>query len=334
MKLFLALIVVLGTAGSCFAQDPAKQISAATDELEKQLNSGKVPDELKQQCTADIADARANIKRELLFLSLYNLRNCQIELAAQSFAASKADVETADAFDQQWQQLSNQVGEKEKLLSQTVLKPSIGLVNALAQSSQIQVKQYLQSGRLFALNSNIAEGLYYLGRAPANLNLAIFARSLSFPTPKTPQTFRSLERELTKLETAALRTYKAADVSKQQAQFNRLNSNLKVAGELNKASMFEGALLKYLESELYFGLITTSADNEDVEHLKGRLEEAGRLLMNKKSDHSVALLFWQMAETSLKPNSGAEPTPAQIKRAVVILNDVIPSYYDYLKEKK
>ena len=332
MRIFLAFIVILSSTAVCLAQDPAKQITAATDELEKQLNIGKVPDELKQQCITDVAEIRANIKRELLFLSLYNLRNCQIELASQSFAASKADVKTPEAFEQQWQQLSTQLAEKEKVLSQPTPKPSLGLVNALAQASQIQVKQYLQSGRLFALNSNMAEGLYYLGRAPANLDLAIFARSLRFPTPKTPSTFRSLEPELTKLETASLRSYKSADVSKQQAQFNRLNSNLKIAEELNKASMFEGALLKYLESELLFGLINTSAENEDVEHLKGRLEEAGRLLMNKKSDHSVGLLFWQMAETSLKPYSGAEQTPAQIKRAVVILNNVSPSYYDYLQE--
>jgi hypothetical protein len=139
---------------------------------------------------------------------------------------------------------------------------------------------------------------------------------------------------LTKIETAALRTYKSADVSKQQAQFNRLNSTLKVAGELNKASMFEGALLKYLESELLFGSMTTTAENEDLEHLRRRLEETGKLLMDKKTDHSIGLLFWQMAESSLNPIPKAEPTPAQIKRAVVILNKVIPSYFDYLKEKK
>jgi hypothetical protein len=334
MKILVAIFIVVSAATFCSAQDPAKQIAAATDQLEKQLNTSNVSEELKQQCTSDIADIRANLKREFLFLSIYSLRTCQLELASQAYAASKADIKTTEAFEQQWQQLGNELAEKEKLLSQPAAKPLNALVSALVESSQIQVKQYQQSGRLFALNSNMAEGLYYLGRAPANLDLAILMRTLRFPTPKTPATFRSLEPELTKLETASLRTYKSADVSKQQAQFNRLNSNLKVAAELNKASMFEGALLKYLEAELYFGLITASAENEDLEHLRGRLDEAGKLLMDKKADHSIALLFWQMAESSLKPVSGIQPTAAQIKRAVVILNDVIPSYFDYLKEKK
>ena len=328
------LLLFFSLSFTGLAQEPAKQISAATAEMEKQLNTAKISDDLKQQCSTDIADIRANIKREFLYLSLYNLRTCQLELASQVFAASKADVKTTEAFEQQWQQLNGQLAEKEKLLSLPTSKPLPAVIAALTQISQIQVKQYQQSGRLFALNSNMAEGLYYLGRAPANLDFAIFTRTLRFPSPKTAATFRSLASELTKLETAALRTYKSADVSTQQAAFNRLNSNLKVAGELNKASMFEGALLKYLESELYFGLIITTAENEDLVHLQGRMDEAGALLKDKKVDHSMALLFWEMGQASLKPASGTAPTAAQLKRAVVILNHVIPSYFEYVKEKK
>jgi hypothetical protein len=36
----------------------------------------------------------------------------------------------------------------------------------------------------------------------------------------------------------------------------------------------------------------------------------------------------------LNPDEKAEPSAAQIKRAVVILNQVLPSYFDYLKEQK
>ena len=334
MKNLLSVIVLFMASAICIAQDPAKQIATATTELEKQLNTSNVSEDLKQQCTSDIADIRSNIKRDFLFLSLYNFRNCQLELASLNFAAAKADVKTPEALEQLWQQLGDELAEKEKVLSQPPANPLIALAAAIAQSSQIQVKQYLQSGKLYALNSNIAEGIYYLGRAPANVDFAIFTRGLRFPAPKTSATFRSVEPELTKIETSALRTYKAADVSKQQPLFNRLNSTLKVAGELNKASMFEGALLKYLESELLFGSITTAAENEDLEHLRGRLDETGKLLKDKKADHSIGLLFWQMAETALRPASGAEPTQPQIKRGVVILNVVIPSYLDYLKEKK
>src|SRR6185436_8516905 len=107
------LLIVFVATGTCLAQDPARQISAATVELEKQLNSAKISDDLKQQCTSDITDVRANLTREFLYLSLYNLRTRQLELASQIFAASKADVKTNEAFEQQWQQLNTQLAERE-----------------------------------------------------------------------------------------------------------------------------------------------------------------------------------------------------------------------------
>jgi len=111
-------------------------------------------------------------------------------------------------------------------------------------------------------------------------------------------------------------------------------TNLKVAGELNLAKMFEGALLKYLETRLFFGLLITAAENEDVAHLRERSAEIGRQLKADKTDQSIAALFWEMAETSLNPTGKTEPTAAQIKRAAVILNIVLPSYSDYMKETK
>jgi hypothetical protein len=333
MKAFLLILLI---SVSCFAQDAAKQLSEATLQLEQRLATLKVSDDLKKQCTNDIADARANLKRGNLFLSLYTIRTCQLELSSLAYASSKTDISKkgAEAFEEEWRQLGSALTEKERTISDRTTKlPAV--VVAIADISQSQVRPYYQSGRLFALNSNMEEGIYYLGRAPANLNFAIFCRALNLSRPKKSTTeFRSLQSELTKLETAALRTYKSADVSSQQGQYNRLNSNLKIATELNRAAMFEGALLKYLESTLYFGLIITTAENEDVQHLRARTKELGKLLQSEKLDHSIGLLFWQMAEMTLNPQGTTEPTPAQIKRAVVILNNVIPAYFDYLKEAR
>jgi len=143
--------------------------------------------------------------------------------------------------------------------------------------------------------------------------------------------FRSVVPEIKKLETAALRTYKSLEAGTQQAEFTGLKSNLEVAEKLNAASKFEGALFKYLESHLYFGLIITSAEKEDLQHLRERSGELGKLLTAGKNDNSIALLFWQMADEVLDSITSEQPTQAQIKRAVVILNIVVPDYLDYLK---
>ena len=336
MKMFPAIILITLISCVCLAQDAAKQISAAAVQIEKQLATLKVSNDLKQQCSNDIADARANLKQDRLYFSLYTLRSCQLELASLAYAEAKADLATkaADAFDAEWRQLGTTLTEKEKTLAIQPSKPLPAVITAIADVSRIQARPYYQSGRLFALNSNMSEGIYYTGRAPANLDFAIFCRGLHFPKPKEPLQTRSVEPELKKLETTALRTYKSADVSSLQNQYNRLNSNLKVAGELNAASMFEGALLKYLESQLYFGMLITSAEKEDVEHLRARSKEVASLLTTGKKDESIGILFSQMAEAALNPAGSAQPTAAQIKRAVVILNIVLPAYLDYVKEMR
>ena len=326
------IFVILLFSSVCFAQDAAKHISAGTVEIEKQLTTLKVSDDLKQQCTNDIADARENLKLGYLHLSLYTIRTCKLELSSLAYAATKTNVQSREAYEEERRQLGMLITEKDRTLTQPTPKPLPALVVALAQVSQVQVRHFYQSGQPSERNNNIAEGINYLGRAAANLDFAIFVRSLRLPAPKEPLVVRSPKPELTKLEASALRTFKSATTT-QQTAFSRLKSNLEAAEELNSASLFEGALLKYLESELYFGLIITTAENEDVQHLQERAEEMGRLLTTGKTDHSIGLLFCQMAQSALKPNSGAQPSQAEIKLAVVILNNVLPGYFDYLKKK-
>ena len=336
MKLSHSLVLITIISSVCLAQDVSKQISVVAGQIETQLATLKVSDDLKQQCTNDVADARSNLKQGRPYLSLYTLRTCQLELASLAYAESKADLANkgADAFETEWRQLGNALIEKEKTLAVQPPKPLPAVITAIADISRVQARPYYQSGRLFALNSNLSEGIYYTGRAPANLDFAIFCRTLRFPAPKEPLQTRSIEPELKKLETTALRTYKSADVSTLQSQYNRLNSNLKVAGELNTASMFEGALLKYLESQLYFGVLITKAEREDLEHLRERSSEVASVLSKQKTDESIGILFSQMAEAALNPAGSTQPSPAQIKRAVVILNIVLPAYFDYAKETR
>jgi hypothetical protein len=329
MKLLLStLFLVLLASSGTTAQDAAKQISAETVELEKQLNTLKLSSDLKQRCSADIAQARASLKNGNAHLAVYTVRPCRIELATQAFVVSKADLQTA-AFEQEWRQAGNQLAEKWNSLAKPPAKPLPALLVALVQISLSQSKSSYQLSHQL-LNSNFPEAMRSLGTAHANVEFAVFCNGLRLPTPKTMLTFKSVGPALTKLETAAARTYKSAKPTALPAEAVSLKSNLELATALNDSSMFEGALLEYLESELQFGLILTTAENEDLVHLQGRAEEISSLLTKGKTDHSIGLLFSQMADEALKAASGNQ---AQIKLAVVILNRVIPSYWDYVKQK-
>jgi hypothetical protein len=332
----LAIFLTLIACVSVNAQDAAKQIDALTSEVEHQLKTLTVSNDVSQMCTREVADTRANLKKGNVYLGLYLIRNCKLELASQAYAASKADIakKGVDAFEAEWRELGSRLAEKEKLVSASNSKETPALVLALAQVAQVQTKPYYQSGRLYGLNSSLSEGLYYLGRAPANLDFAILARNLKFPDSKSQLSYRSVETELSKLEADTLRAYKTSDISTQQNLFNRLNSNLKVTGELNKASMFQGALLKYLESEMFFGQLVTTSVNEDLNQLRTRTNDVEKHLKSAKSDQSIGLLFCQLAQASLNPVSNEPPTEAQIKRAFVILNRVLPAYSQFVKELK
>src|SRR5437867_7684327 len=150
-------LLVLFISSVCFGQDAAKQISAETIEIEKQLATLKVSNDLLQQCTKDIADARTNLKLGNLYLSLYTIRTCQIELVSLAYAASKADVQKKgpEALEEEWRQLGSVLTEREKLISDRTSKRLPAVIVALADISQVQVRPYYQSGRLFALSSNM-----------------------------------------------------------------------------------------------------------------------------------------------------------------------------------
>lgn len=332
----LAILLILITSITVNAQDAAKQIESLASEVEQQLKTVTVSGDLAQQCTREVADTRAYLKKENLYLGLYIIRNCKLELASQAYAASKADIakKGADAFEAEWRELGLSIAEKEKQLAVANSKDTPAVVLAMAQVSQVQIKPYYQSGRLYGLNSSLSEGLYYLGRAPANLDFAILARNLRFSESKSQLSYRSVETELSKIEDDTLRAYKTSDVSTQQGLFNRLNSNLKVTGELNKASMFQGALMKYLESEMYFGQLVTATVNEDQNQLRTRVDDFEKKLKSEETDQSIGLLFCQLAQASLNPISNEAPTEAQMKRAFVIVNRVLPAYSQYIKERK
>ena len=323
MKTCAAILgLVLTISLQCHAQDAARQLTATSTELEKQLSTLKVSDDLNKQCTEDIAAARSALKRGHLFLALYTLQTCKLELTSLAYTAS-----SNETFEDARRRFGLELDQKQKTLAASKHNLLPALVVALADASQAQAMRPSQS-RSRAVGTDTTEGIKQLARVAANLDFAIFCRGLHLSPPKTEVKFRRITTELTKLGTAALQTYKSADFTKQQSQFDRLKSNIELAGELNSASMFEAALFKYLESQLFFGLIITTAENQDLQHLRERSKELGKLLTTGKQDQSIGVLFWQMAEDALTP---VAPNNEEIKTAVVVLNRVMPSYFDYMK---
>jgi hypothetical protein len=57
-------------------------------------------------------------------------------------------------------------------------------------------------------------------------------------------------------------------------------------------------------------------------------------LASNKSDFSIGLLYWQMAQQALQRYAADQTDSDTAKRAAVIVEQVLPRYFKYLAEGK
>jgi hypothetical protein len=97
---------------------------------------------------------------------------------------------------------------------------------------------------------------------------------------------------------------------------------------LNHEQRYFGALLKYLEACLALKLLKAKAPGPTrLEVLKGQLTTFGKRLSSGHTDHSIGLLYWEIAQRALQPAAGDEIGAPELKRAVVVLDEVLPRYF-------
>jgi hypothetical protein len=330
----LCLLFILNV--TCYAQTAEEKVSAAATRLEKVLSSLKLKEDETVRLSSGIREVRNALRSGYIYLSLYKLQPVWVELVTLSYLDSKTGVETKGlaAFEEEWQSLGRELTLKEKLIISNASRSLPTAVRALDESSQSQIRPYYQSGRLYGLNTTLKEGLYYLGLAPAHLDFALWAQQLNAQN-RSGLKLRSLEVELNQLETETLQAYRKPDASNSQRAFNRVNSTLKLATELNKEGRYAGALHKYLEASLYLDLIGAAAlEPQKLPQLKTQSDLYKTRLAATGTDHSLGLMYWEMAHSALDQMAAAgQLNSEELKRMAVILDKVLPRYFKYVSEK-
>jgi len=257
-----------------------------------------------------------------------------LDVGARRYLRARGGIEQKgpDAFEEEWRRLGLELDHREKVLALGQSQQSVALILGLIEASKIQVRPYYRSGRLYGLNTTIRDGLYYLGLAPANLDFALLCQQLQIVRTGPLIRLRSLGPELVELETETIQSYKRNGVVS-QPRYNLINSTLKMAWELNREAMYAGALLRYFEAALDLGLvITPKVEAKELPRLTARNTSFGRRLKAGAADHSIGLLYWEMARSAL--DSAATGNLNEIQRAAVILDRVLPLYFEYAAEVK
>ncbi|MEP7342876.1 MAG: hypothetical protein ABI977_34425 [Acidobacteriota bacterium] len=336
--LTVAALLLLPTIAT--GQKAVQQISAEAVRLKGVVSLLNLPEKEAAAHLEQIAKLEEAIQKGRFYLGLFLLQRIEETLLTDQYRFTKSEIEKQgqEAFEREWQHLGKEVAASNTPRPLPTSPQLPTAIKAIAERSQTQIQPYYQSGWLYGLNTTIGNGLYYLGLTKANYDFAAFCQSLRFNNPKTALRLRSLEPELNKLEAEILQAYKQADVAKQQASYNRINSTLKMASELNKEKRFSGALLQYLQVSLLFWTISEPpVEAQPLDRLKKQVEAMRAQLSSGKADHSIGLLFLEMAQSRIETTESQSDHEARMeahRSAAIILNRVLPRYLNITEKKQ
>lgn len=319
-----------------FASQPADQIAAEISRTKQVAVALKIPEETAKQYQSELNNAEQYLRSGYRLLGLYQLQLIQLSLMADEFRLSKSDLQKKgmDAFEQDWRRMGVELTARERRVAYRQSPRLPAAVKAMIESALTQIRPYYTSGRLYALNTTINDGLIYLGRSWASAEFALFGQQLRFTETPPPLRLRSLAPEIARLEAEVVRSYSQPGATAEQLSYIRANVTLKMAQELDREKRYYGALHQYLAAARLFATITLPEKTPSLDELKAESEKLRVRLDSGNVDHSIGLLYWQIAQSSIDRAAEGINAEENIKRAAVIFSSVLPCYFDYINGVK
>lgn len=332
----LLIIITPGALAQTAPERPGDKtgasIAAEATRLKGVLASLKLPDTDTETYAGHFSRVERARQSGHVFLSLFLLHPSAATLPAIEYQKVKADVSKGglEALEREWRRLGGELAEKERRLTASPARRSPLVVQAMLERALTQVQPHYQSGLLYGQQTTVDAGLFYLGRAKAQLEFALFCRGLDAVASGAAPSLRSLAPELEELEREVMQAYRRLGAADQDNTFVRINASLKVAQDLERERRFGGALLQYLEVFRALEAVNSiPAESLAPEALKSLSESFRAQLSSGKTDHSVGWLYWQMAQAALESGDAND-----LKQAAVILHHVAPRYFKYMARLK
>lgn len=310
----------------CPGQRLDDQITAEAQRLKGVLASLKLSAADVESVSSLLSRSERAAQSGHAFLSLHILQYAATTLGGYEFMQAKAEIGKAGmaAFEQEWRRLGPELAEGQRKLSAARRWPLAA--QAVVERSLTQSQPTYQSSLLYGRETSVENGLFYLGLAKAHLDFVAFCRGLKF-AGAAPRPLRSPAPELAELEKEVLAAYRKYDTPDQHSAFIRVNSQLKLAWDLERERRHSGAWLQALEARRSLVPITvTIAEDRSAAALRAQSEAVRAQLSKASTDHSLGWLYWQMAEEAQTRND--------LKQANTILSHVLPLYFDSLTGSK
>jgi hypothetical protein len=310
------------------------QVKAEIARLQQSLKDNPVSDPDLKSLASMITDALKAAddaaKAGQLYLSLEKLGQVEDLIQGARSAADKAEIEKngLPAFESRWGKASLRLTTLDKDAHAREWKGSPLAIRALAEAAQARAIPLLEGGRGFATATGPKDGLFYVGQAEGEADFATFCASLQ--TEKKPSSFvpRSLLPELQALQektNAAFQPPKSIDL---HPRFIALNSQIKLAQELDASRFYAGALYAYLDAVRHYGMLDAPPlDPSAQAQVRKDVAKLTKDLTASSGDNSILQLFLERASSYTSHPDGSAPSGDEWRGARVILEQVVPAYY-------
>jgi len=312
----------------------SSQIKAEISRLEQSLKDNPISDPDLKNLALMITDAlkfsREAASAGQLYLSLEKLGQAQDLLQGARSATDKAEVEKAGlpGFESRWGKASLRLTAIDKDAHARDWKDSPLAIRALAEAAQGRAIPLLEGGRGFATATGPKDGLFYVGEAEGEADFATFCASLPTEGKRSSFVPRSLLPELQALQAktnAAFQPPKSIDL---HSRFIALNSQIKLAQELDASRFYAGALYAYLDAVRHYGMLDAPPlDASAQAQVKKDVAELTKKLAASSADNSILQLFLERASSYSAHPDGSAPSADEWRGARVILDQVVPAYY-------
>jgi hypothetical protein len=293
----------------------------ATDDLWKQVREGSEP---------ALARADRALRDGRRLLAALRLAPVRENLYAARYLGDRTAQQRRDmaAFEAEWRRVGGILKEDLSLPAASALaavRPTA--MRAMAEVALAKLPVYYHASLDYGRNTAPESGLFYLGAAQAQRDFALLARRLSVPKAPPPPPVRALDADLDALQSEVLAAYRPPASVDKHPEFIVVSSLIKEARELGAAGWRYGALLRYLQAAMRFGVLRPLAPGTEAPVVVQRLKSFEPRLSMAGVDHSLGRLLMEAAEADLAERAadGAATT------ASAVATDVLPRYFAALE---
>lgn len=334
----LLAFTINGAAQNTPSQSASSQIKSETERLQQSLKERPIANSdlanISKMVEGSLKASRDALVAGRLYVSLESLvRAADLLHGAQAVDEKSAAINNQmTAFEAEWGKASLQLASLDEKAKARNWSKSRAAVRALSEAAQARTIPLMEGSRGFATATKPNDGLLYMGEAQGQAEFASFLFGLNLPLTRSPIPLRSYLPELQRLQARTNAAFQPPKSIELHDRFIALNSTIKLADELDASKSYAGALYEYLEATRHYAMLDAVApDAAKQAQLKEAIAEAHKNLAASKRDDSIAEIFIERAQSQIAHGDGSAPSADELRSAQVIVEQVLPAYFDALK---